>query len=92
MGHCDRDFAFFENFFAKFAKKIEKAVVSDESYDENSIKIIHTDSMENAVKIARENAVSGDVISLSPASASFDKYKDFEERGRHFKNIVKDLV
>ena len=46
---------------------------------------------EEAVEKARENAVSGDVISLSPASASFDKYKDFEERGRHFKNIVKGL-
>ena len=47
--------------------------------------------VEKAVDIARENAKSGDVISLSPASASFDKYKDFEERGRHFKSIVKGL-
>ncbi|MBQ4155454.1 MAG: UDP-N-acetylmuramoyl-L-alanine--D-glutamate ligase [Clostridia bacterium] len=73
------------------AEKIHKAVVSDKDYDETQIKIIYADSMEEAVQKARENAVSGDVISLSPASASFDKYKDFEERGRHFKNIVKGL-
>lgn len=74
------------------ASKIEKAVKEDKDYNENTIKIINTDTLEQAVNIARENAVSGDVISLSPASASFDKYKDFEERGRHFKRIVEELV
>lgn len=74
------------------APKIEKAVKEDKDYNENTIKIINTDTLEQAVNIARENAVSGDVISLSPASASFDKYKDFEERGRHFKRIVEELV
>lgn len=73
------------------ADKIEKAVREDETYDETQIKIIKTDVLENAVALARENAKEGDVISLSPASASFDKYKDFEERGRHFKKIVGDL-
>lgn len=74
------------------AEKIEKAVREDKSYNSNEIKIINADTLEKAVEIARENATQGDVISLSPASASFDKYKDFEERGRHFKKIVKDLV
>ncbi|MBQ7128865.1 MAG: UDP-N-acetylmuramoyl-L-alanine--D-glutamate ligase [Clostridia bacterium] len=73
------------------AEKIKKAVVEDKTYNQNEIKIIDADTLENAVNIARENAVLGDVISLSPASASFDKYKDFEERGRHFKKVVKDL-
>ena len=73
------------------AEKIKKAVVEDASYNENEIKIIDTNTLEEAVAVARENAVSGDVVSLSPASASFDKYKDFEERGRHFKQVVKDL-
>lgn len=73
------------------ADKIEKAVKEDKAYDPDKIKIIRTDILENAVAIARENAVAGDVISLSPASASFDKYKDFEERGRHFKKIVEEL-
>lgn len=73
------------------AEKIKTAVINDEKYNKDNIKIIDTDTLENAVELARENAKPGDVISLSPASASFDKYKDFEERGRHFKNIVKGL-
>lgn len=74
------------------ADKIEKAVKGYEKYDENSCRILRADSMEEAVKLAREAAVSGDVITLSPASASFDRYRNFEERGRHFKNIVNGLV
>lgn len=73
------------------ADKIEKAVREDKTYNPDEIKIVRTDILENAVAIARENAEAGDVISLSPASASFDKYKDFEERGRHFKKIVEEL-
>ena len=47
--------------------------------------------MEEAVMKAREVAVSGDIVSMSPASASFDLYKSFDERGKHFKKIVNSL-
>ena len=40
---------------------------------------------------AYETAESGDIVSMSPASASFDLYKNFEERGEHFKSLVKAL-
>ena len=73
------------------ADKIESAVKSDKAYDEKNIKIIRANTMEQAVEFARANATSGDVISLSPASASFDKYRNFEERGKHFKSIVLGL-
>lgn len=73
------------------AKLIEDAVVTAENYDENNIKILFAEDMEQAVALAREEAIPGDVISLSPASTSFDKYKNFERRGQHFKNIVKGL-
>lgn len=72
------------------ASKIEESVKNDTTYNKD-LKIIYVDSMEEAVKVARENAVAGDVVSLSPAAAAFDKYKDFEERGRHYKTIVKEL-
>ena len=42
-------------------------------------------------RIARRIARPGDVVSLSPASASFDLYPNFEVRGRDYKNIVKNL-
>ena len=73
------------------ADKIESAVKSDKAYDEKNIKILRANTMEQAVEIARMNASCGDVISLSPASASFDKYRNFEERGKHFKSIVLGL-
>ena len=47
--------------------------------------------MDEAVQAARENAVSGEIVSMSPASASFDLYKDFDARGKHFKALVNAL-
>ena len=46
------------------------------------------DSLEEAVHIASNEALKGDVVLLSPACASFDMFKNFEERGRLFKEIV----
>ena len=48
--------------------------------------------MQDAVSVARNFAVNGDIVSLSPACASFDMYKDFEARGNHFKEIVGGLT
>lgn len=73
------------------ADKIENATKASHDFYKSDIKIIRVTNMEEAVKKAYENAETGDIISLSPASASFDLYKDFEERGRHFKSIVNNL-
>lgn len=73
------------------AEKIEKAVKEAKNYNENNIKIVNVENMKQAVSIARENAKKGDIVSLSPASASFGLYKNFEERGNDFKNLVKNL-
>ena len=48
-------------------------------------------SMETAVKMAHEMAKSPQVVLLSPACASFDMFKGFEERGRVFKDLVNNL-
>lgn len=73
------------------APKIYEAVVTDEEYKNSSLEIKFASSMEEAVKIADENSSDGDIVSLSPACASFDLYKNFEYRGRHYKNIVNSL-
>lgn len=73
------------------ADKIQNAVINSQFYSENNPKIIRVSNMEEAVFSARENAVPGDRVSLSPASASFDLYKNFMERGKHFKSIVNSL-
>lgn len=73
------------------AEKIEEAVRSAVTYRPGSPEIVRVNSMEEAVLAARKAAVSGDIVSLSPACASFDLYSNFEVRGRHFKEIVHSL-
>ena len=71
--------------------KIEEALLACDKFEDSGLAILHADSLEQAVEEARAFAKPGDVVSLSPASASFDLYKNFEERGRHFKRIVNAL-
>ncbi len=73
------------------AVKIEEAVKNSPQYSENNPVIINVNNMEEAVNAAKANAVEGDIVSLSPASASFGLYKNFMQRGNHFKDIVNSL-
>ena len=54
-------------------------------------KIIDTATAEDAVKKAYEVSQKGDVVLLSPACASFDLFKNYEDRGQQFKKAVKEL-
>ena len=71
--------------------RIEAAVRGCAGFDESALTILYADSMQHAVELARGAAQPGDVVSLSPASASFDLYPNFEVRGRDYKNIVNNL-
>ena len=71
--------------------RIEKAVRECPGFDETALPIQHADDMQHAVELARAAAKPGDIIILSPASASFDLYPNFEVRGREFKKIVNAL-
>ena len=71
--------------------KIEAAVRACPGFAESGLVIEHAEDMAQAVQLARKNAMPGDVVSLSPASASFDLYPNFEVRGRHFKELVNAL-
>ncbi|WP_312643573.1 UDP-N-acetylmuramoyl-L-alanine--D-glutamate ligase [Hydrogenoanaerobacterium sp.] len=73
------------------ADKIQSVVLACEGYNPEALSIYHVDSMEQAVAKANELAVQGDIVTLSPACASFDQYANFELRGRHFKSIVNAL-
>lgn len=73
------------------APKIKAAVLNADNYSDGNPTIIEVSNMEEAVAKAREVAKPGDLVSMSPASASFDLYKNFDQRGKHFKSIVNGL-
>ncbi len=49
------------------------------------------ETLHEAVKACLQQAKKDEVILLSPSGASYDLYKDYQERGRHFKKLVKEL-
>ena len=49
-------------------------------------------NMEEAVSIAFSLSIPGDAVILSPSATSYDRYKSFEERGDHFKEVVKNFI
>ena len=70
---------------------VETAVRACPGFAESGLVILHAKDMKEAVDAARAAAKPGDIVSLSPASASFDLYPNFEVRGRHFKELVNAL-
>ena len=56
-----------------------------------TVPIIECESYEEAVSAARANAQAKDVVALSPAGTSFDRFNNFEERGRFYKGLVNAL-
>lgn len=73
------------------AQKIQDAVTSSPLYKGSGLRIVRVSNMQEAVSAARDYSESGDIVSLSPACASFDMYRMFEERGNHFKKLVSEL-
>jgi UDP-N-acetylmuramoylalanine--D-glutamate ligase len=56
-----------------------------------SVEVVHAETLENALRKANALAESGDVVLLAPACASFDQFKNYEQRGQVFKEIVRGL-
>jgi UDP-N-acetylmuramoylalanine--D-glutamate ligase len=54
----------------------------------SGVELIHAGDLERAVHLAAQHARPGEVVLLAPACASFDQYRDYEERGEHFKALV----
>ena len=73
------------------AEKIRAAVQNAPGYAPGIPEIVMCEDLQTAVSGARRCACAGDVVLLSPASASFDRFKNFEERGNCFKQFVNDL-
>ncbi len=58
----------------------------------DTVPVFAATDMREAIIRARSLAVDGDFVLLAPACASFDMYTNFEERGDHFKTLVRELV
>lgn len=70
--------------FGEDAQPIEEAI-------KQSVMTVRVSSMQEAVSLADEKADAGDIVLLSPACASFDMFKNFEERGDAFMKCVREL-
>ena len=56
------------------------------------VEVFHAETLENAIRKASAAAQPGDVVLLAPACASFDQFKDYEHRGKIFKDVVRGLA
>lgn len=70
------------------AQKIRAAVEQASGYRAGCPEILEITPFVKAVEAARDRAENGDVVTLSPACAAFDQFKNFMERGKTFKAIV----
>lgn len=70
------------------AEKIFDVVKEESDRQNKKINIYMCDSLEQTVQLAKKSARKGDIVLFSPASASFDMFKDFADRGRKFKELV----
>ncbi len=71
------------------AGKIESQIVSAKN---GGPEVVHAETLENALRKANAAAEAGDVVLLAPACASFDQFKNYEQRGQVFKEIVRELA
>ncbi len=75
--------------FGATKDKIYNAVIKEKTNE--NIKIYVLNTLEEVVNKAKEVAVKGEIVLFSPASASFDMFKNFADRGIQFKELVKKL-
>ena len=73
------------------AGKIYDVVKQEAENQGKQININMCDTLEQTIEIAKKVAKKGDVVLFSPASASFDMFKNFADRGQKFKNLVNNI-
>jgi UDP-N-acetylmuramoylalanine--D-glutamate ligase len=76
---------------AKAAVLIGAAEEKITKHLEGALPLIHAGTIAQAIKKASAKARPGDIVLLAPACSSFDQFQNYEERGRVFKQLVKDL-
>jgi len=75
----------------KSAYLIGAAAEKIASQIQGATRIVHSGTLDRAVRQASEAAAPGDIVLLAPACASFDQFENYEQRGRVFKELVRAL-
>ena len=73
------------------AAQIRQAVINAPAYKKGMPEIVDCKDFTDAVMRASQDAGNGDIVLMSPASAAFDQFKNFAERGDYFKKLVMEL-
>ena len=73
------------------AGQIRAAVENAPEYAPGKPELVDCENFEAAVRLAAKEAKDGDIVLMSPASAAFDQFKSFMERGALYKKLVKEL-
>lgn len=89
----------FDDLIEKSKDKIKTAILFGQTAEKisnsckkNNLEFYITKDLNKAVELAEKLSSEGDDVLLSPACASWDMYSDYEVRGQHFKDLVKELV
>ncbi len=84
--------------FKSLSKRVKLVVAYGETANqfvlanENKFKIEKCENLEQAFNVAIKNTLPNDTILLSPATASYDQYSNYVERGKHFDSLVKKYM
>ena len=96
LGGRDKD-GDFDNLKPILKKKVKKVILFGEARDRielllgDDVPSVKKTTLREAVESAYNNATAGDVVLLSPGCASFDEFKNYQERGNFFKDVVRNL-
>jgi UDP-N-acetylmuramoylalanine--D-glutamate ligase len=77
--------------FGEAAQLVEMAMRNSQHAASGACRIHQATALEQAVEVAARVARPGDIVLLSPGGTSFDAYRDYEERGDHFRQLVNEL-
>ena len=73
------------------SEKIRAAVTAAPDYQPGQPEIVQAETLQQAVALARGKSTAGDIVTLSPACAAFDQFKNFMVRGETYKKLVMEL-
>jgi UDP-N-acetylmuramoylalanine--D-glutamate ligase len=90
----DSDYTLLNDLLRKRVKRVYTIGSAAEKIESQikDVDIDHSKTLETAVRHAAATAVAGDIVLLAPACASFDQFRNYEHRGREFKEVVRSLA